>query len=768
MKLKLALFVLLSVTAANAQNWSTFIDPSRAIDWSGAGFTIPSYTTNCATQPTLTPSSSGAASANTTAIQNALNSCDATHNVVNIPPGSYYFNGWNYKGQGKQVVRGAGPMSTTILPTDQMFMSDPNGTYSNGDPVLTGGSNQCLWTAGYSKGTTTITLSSCGGTPPVGKMIILDQANEASDTGGIYLCDNVTVGCTVESRSSPRSGNPDGRVISNVTHSLQQVVIATGVTSLGGGGYTVTISPGVYFTNIRSGQSPGVYWAGFVQNDGIENLTIDHSQSGNVTAVNMFNCYQCWVKNVRSINAERDHVWINLGLDDVVRDSYFYGAQSSGSQSYAVELEESSGVLVENNIFQQVTNPLMFGQSTGTVVGYNYSIDDIYSGGAGQFVQAAYAGHNAGNTMNLWEGNNFVGIWSDANWGSSFAQTLFRNMLIGWQSGKTANTTPILFETFSRGFNVAGNVLGEPGYNTNYQSYATSTTAGVNQSLVETSIYGFGWTGSGGSGTCQSPPTCDALIFPTTMRWGNWDTASNAIRWDATEASPASIPYLSANFSSSYFSSLAHTLPASLYYSSRPSWWPSGKNWPPVGPDVTTGNVGYCTSGTYAKSQAVTSGQCVTGGLTAAWASHTTSIPAQDCYLRTMLGPPDGTGSVLSFDPSTCYTSGTLTSTTTTLSAASLSPIAGVNDLLTTTVTSSSATGTVTFADNGSNIGSCTLSSGSCTFNVIGIAAGVHPYTATYGGDSTFATSGSATVTVTATNPVLPAPRSFSGKMVLQ
>ena len=448
----------------------------------------------------------------------------------------------------------------------------------------------------YGKGSTNITLTNCGGAPPLNQTIILDQANDTSDTGGIYLCDNATNGCTVETPNVP-SGNGDGRIISNVTHSLQQVAYVTGVTSAGSGSYTVTISPGVYFNNIRSSQSPGVYWTGFVQNDGLENMTIDHSLTTSDTAINLYNCYQCWVKNVRSLSAMRDHVWINLGLDDVVRDSYFYGSQSSGSQSYAIELEESSGVLIENNIFQQTTNPLMFGQSTGTVVGYNYSIDDIYSGGSGQFVQASYMGHNAGNSMNLWEGNNFVGIWSDANWGSSFTQTLFRNMLSGWQKGKTENTTPVLLESWSRGYNVVGNVLGQPGYSTNYESYANSATGGVNASTVNTSIYGFGWTGNSGSGTCVANPVCDPLARSSAMRWGNWDTATNGAKWDSTEASPGGIPYLKGNFTSSYFSSLAHSLPSSLYYSAAPSWWPASKPWPPIGPDVSVGNLGTCTAG---------------------------------------------------------------------------------------------------------------------------------------------------------------------------
>ena len=142
------------------------------------------------------------------------------------------------------------------------------------------------------------------------------------------------------------------------------------------------------------------------------------------------------------------------------------------------------------------------------------------------------------------------------------------------------------------------------------------------------------------------------------MRWGNYDVVNNAARWDATEASPGSVPYINANFSSSYFSALSHSLPASLYYSSTPSWWPSGKNWPPIGPDVTSGNIGVCT-GTYAGAQATTSSQCSGGTLTSAWASHATSIPAQDCFLNTMGGRPDGSGGALSFDAAACYSTST-------------------------------------------------------------------------------------------------------------
>lgn len=104
--------------------------------------------------------------------------------------------------------------------------------------------------------------------------------------------------------------------------------------------------------------------------------------------------------------------------------------------------------------------------------------------------------------------------------------------------------------------------------------------------------------------------------------------------------------------------------------------------------------------------------------------------------------------------PHPLITGGSLTTTTTTISAASTSIPSGASDVLTSTVTSSSATGTITIFDGGSSLGTCTLSSGSCTYTATSIITGSHSFTAVYGGDSTFATSTSSAAVVTATNPI--------------
>jgi hypothetical protein len=654
---------LLSVSCLSAypQAWSTFLDPSRAINWTSAGFSVPAYTANCAIQPTLTANSSIAAAANTTAIQSALASCDATHNVVNIPAGTYYVAGWTYGSQGFQVVRGAGPNSTDIILTATaactglghgVCMMASNWTYSGASNVIPpAGGNQCLWTAGYAQGATTITLSSCGGTPPVNKTIILDQADDSSDTNGVYLCDGATSNCTYEG-----AANSGGRKVNGVHNSLMQVVYVTGVTSRGGGSYTATISPGVYSTNIRTGQNPGAWWPGFVQNEGVENVTLDGSGITGGT-LSMFSCYQCWAKNIRFIDGDRNSVLILQNLQSVVRDSYFYAAQSHAATSYNIEIDESSGILIENNIMQQVTAPLVMNDGcTGCVVGYNFAVKTVFADGT--WAWPIYGSHNTGNDFNLFEGNNSTGVFADNASGPSDQVTIFRNLFAGYQPGNYNATVPFIHRALVRNFNFIGNVLGQPGYHTQYQTYATSTSTGVGGANEYKSIYSFGWGGTGP--TCvavanQSVP-CDPLTFSTSMRWGNYDVVNAATQWNSTEASPGAVTYVNANFSPSYFSSLAQTLPASLYYSSKPSWWPSGKAWPPIGPDVSSGNVGICT-GTYTGAQATSSSQCTGGTQTRAWASHANSIPAQDCYLNVMAGPPDGSGSVLSFDANLCYAS---------------------------------------------------------------------------------------------------------------
>lgn len=663
----LVILLLIPASAPAQQPWSGILNPSRAASWQGnAGFTIPAYTVPCATQPSLT-AGSGSAAANTASIQNSISSCDSAHNVVNLPSGTYYIAGLDYMKHNNVVVRGAGPKLTYLFDTTPSagclgytgvgFCMGGNALYAQSGNALPGQTDVCSWTGGYSQGSTSLTLNSCGSAPQVGLIIALDQADDGADTGGIWLCSGFDALASPPCIQNGLNANADGRVIGGVQHSEQQLAMVTAVSGNGSGPYTVTISPGVYFNNIRSSQTPGAWWA--PQNatlEGLENLTLDHStDTGSHIGGAMVWCYQCWLRNIRSIDGLENHVDMITSLRPVIRDSYFYGNQHGGSESYCIQMEEVSGGLVENNIMQNTTSPDIKDAVSGSVTAYNFTPFINF----GNYMQGLYASHNSGSAYNLLEGNSTTSFLGDDVWGTSDLVTIFRNQATGWQPGYVNQTFPVTMNAGVRAINVIGNVLGQPGYHTQYQSYATSTTAGVHQLLagvlagsgnVNQSIFELGWTDTSGLGVCNPNPICDPLVFSTLMRWGNYDVVNNAARFDATESSPAAVPFVNANPTPS-----SHALPNSFYLAAQPSWWRS-MPFPAVGPDVSSGNTGMCTSGTFSGIEATSSSQCAGGTFTAsAWGGHANVNPAQDCYLNVMNGPPDGSGGVLSFDANSCY-----------------------------------------------------------------------------------------------------------------
>ena len=101
------------------------------------------------------------------------------------------------------------------------------------------------------------------------------------------------------------------------------------------------------------------------------------------------------------------------------------------------------------------------------------------------------------------------------------------------------------------------------------------------------------------------------------------------------------------------------------------------------------------------------------------------------------------------------------TATTTTLTASSATPTTGTAVNLTAKVAepggTSVPTGTVTFKDGTTTLGTMTLNgTGVAVYTTSTLAVGAHPITAVYGGDSTNAASTSAAVTVTVAAPPVP------------
>jgi hypothetical protein len=464
------------------------------------------------------------------------------------------------------------------------------------------------WTAGYAQGTTQITLSTTANLQ-VGKVMVLDQLDDTSDDGSIYNCQ--TVGdCSLQGTDVGRSGRGQ-----------HQTVVVQAIN-----GNIVTINPPLAHPNWRSGQSPGAWWSSSalpITGVGIEDLSLDFTAIGTSVhyGIQFATCYKCWVKGIRSINGNNAHINFYLASNITVRDSYFYGSQGACSNAYGIEPWIADNILVENNIFQHLSNPMVNSGSVGSVYAYNYALDDNYNCGDSAWMQASSYHHEQGSDYILWEGNIGNGLTADNIHGPSFFNTAFRNRWDGKDQlnllTKTEQTVAVNLYSLNRLFNIIGNVLGTSGYHNTYEVF-TTTTGTQSATSCNTTIYRLGW-----GGHCDNSQTIgDPTLRPSMMRWGNYDTVTATVRWVSGE-----VPSGLAKYANPV--PATQTLPASLYLLANPQWFGTVP-WPPIGPDVTGGNI----SGV--------------GG-------HAYKIPAQVCYETLLIDSAYGSSNVRTFHADTCY-----------------------------------------------------------------------------------------------------------------
>jgi len=165
----------------------------------------------------------------------------------------------------------------------------------------------------------------------------------------------------------------------------------------------------------------------FVQNVGIENLTIHGASSGGV----VFNvCAYCWAKGVES------DTWFGGGMSSTysarieINKSFIhhYVHPASNGAEYGINLQTTTEAYIVNNI--SVLNGkgmVMKAGGAGSVVAYNYM--DMIPGVPPTFVElGANGSHLAGSHHMLFEGNWSHNLDDDSTHGSAFYHTRFRNL----------------------------------------------------------------------------------------------------------------------------------------------------------------------------------------------------------------------------------------------------------------------------------------------------------------------------------------------------
>lgn len=662
----IALVMLAAPSLAQAQLWNGVIAPNRGMNWAGAG--IPGGLPD--TGWTQCGSTIAAYSGSGNTISTRLAGCGANQYVL-LGPGTFTLSdgiAFPRNTTGHLLVRGNGSNSTFINYTGGVNCNGASAAIciSSSDSTFPDGSNAAVnWTGGYSKGATQITLATVAGIVINQTILVLNQCDTgysttactgaATDNGGYFVCStpwtSPGVGCNVPGFS------PDGQTWRQNAWQMETVMV-TAINAGGCGATCVTISQPLVHPNWSSGQSPQAVLIQPVPLDGVENLALDGSGAGTTDAcINGQNTWEAFISGVKCSNSYSRGFYFLDSFHMLIKDNYVTHSGTYGD-GMGIRISWGGDDLVQNNICQQWKVCFVNdGPSPGDVLGYNYFTDQLAQSNPGNadFMWSGDFIHSTGDDFQLFEGNAYDGSQDDNVHGGHLNQTRFRNFWWGWEScangqcgsftAKTTSTTGIISSYASRyGANV-GNVLGTPGYSSIYLDC---------QPFGSTQIYQLG----GGNNGTMPPEPCDTLVASTGMRWDTYDVINGTVCDNgqvptSAPTYPNPVPTLGCG---------GGTLPTSFYLSSKPAWFGSIP-FPTIGPDVVGGNIGQCNgtlnqAGRYNGLAVTSSSQCAGSGSSTAWGAHVNANPAMNCALNIMGIPPDGTGPVKAFDPSTCYPSG--------------------------------------------------------------------------------------------------------------
>jgi hypothetical protein len=548
-----------------------------------------------------------AAGASVSTIQTALNSCASAHPLTTSSPGD---GGYVLLGTGTFNLTGTVNVPSNV--TLRGMGADQTILQSGSDPMIGIGTNDPSHNAvsinsGGTAGSTSIVVSSASDFS-VGKYIHISELNDPA-----YVS-NIGSGGT----------NTWCDAWYNCTRAKGQIVEITGVS-----GTTITFTPALYSGYTHTPQA--FAFDANAKYAGLEALQIygTNASSGSYS-IDMEACAYCWIKGIEenTANYDADSVEVMFGYRDEIRDNYFTSAYvhtTGGSENELKLAYKTSGVLIENNIFERKQTSVNIARgSAGNVIAYNFVTGSFDSTDPTLGSMGAFYFHEAHSQFNLIEGNIVPSLYPDSVWGTNSNQTFFRNWATGVNKGcapfsgrGTVNCTGNNGSWPSKGVvgfrvdalstydNFVGNIVGSADQNalalTKVASVVYPSSCGWD---TQTCGWQWGSTTLSGGGSGSS-----ANSYNTAFRHGNYTLFDGSLIWDANTT---------------------QTLPASFYKTAKPSWWGS-LGWPSIGPDVNGGTG--------------------PGGHTAL----TSANPAQNCFYNVMGGTEGGAGGPYAFNADTCY-----------------------------------------------------------------------------------------------------------------
>lgn len=537
------IFLGLCLAASQATLGQNLIPPSRLVDWTpgvsvGVSGGIPNRTNLIdVTKPPYNADKTGVADASST-IQSAINTA-LSNDVVYLPAGTYRLdNTLNLRSH--ISVRGAGQTNTLInLSGGAGAFAFQSYTAAFWDP-----STSVQVTNGLTKGSANLIVGDTSGFE-VGRILQVAQFNSTNQ---------------FDSPLVTGVGNNNG---GNGWLRKQKTKIVSKTAT------TLTIFPPLYadLTARTVRAAAGAYQSN--TGAGIEDLTINASNSTAVAVIFFEEVMNSWVKNVRVRWGRNYSVHLMDCLQCEVRECYLDELLHSGSNGAGLLFNASAACLVENCIIRNSFPGMEInGGSCGNVFGYNFLLND-------NGLVAIDSNHGAHNSFNLYEGNVANTFQSDGYYGSASQDTVFRNWLHGKNTGYSTNDIGwcVSLNRFTRDYSLVGNVLGAAGY--------TMVNDGVscgNPNMGNGSHSGVGppWADWGKFPGASGYQELDTNVVATLVRKGNYNYFTHSI--------PTS-------------ESLGATeLPGSLYRMEKPTWF-GGLVWPPFDPANPSPSYGSIPAG---------------------------------------------------------------------------------------------------------------------------------------------------------------------------
>lgn len=493
---------------------------------------IPQRTTVCATV---------AAGGN---IQAAIDAC-AEGQVVELAAGAFSVANTINITKGI-VLRGAGSGTggTTITKTGGNTVIQIG---TNRDSACYAGAFGTAYplTKDAAKETNVVTIGANASTFKSGDLALIDEADDADVSQG---------DCEYYKRVSQRS--------------LAQRVEVASVNATAG---TITLTTPLHWT-FRSAAPHSAQIArttqALVKYAGIESVYLkggtNPGWSGQMAGgIDISNAMNSWVKDVQTDGTiEGMHVAVTGSYRVVVRDSNFHhsAGYSYNADCYGIVMRcGSADGLVENNIVRYMNKPILFNASGGgNVIAYNYA-DNSWSSDTGGYQEVNIDCHCAFPHMELIEGNYAPHVGAVITHGNAGYLTYFRNYsssqfaapaVFGTTTKQTGNVAALQLDAGVHHITAVGNVWGSNAKNDLGTADLTSA-----------------YTSAGDSPATIIKVNTSNVAFTTLWWHANYDTVMNGVRYN---------PAIS-----------VRELPASLYRSTKPSWWPSGSPWPWSGSDLS-------------------------------------------------------------------------------------------------------------------------------------------------------------------------------------